>query len=335
LNSDPPFLTAIWRGCAGRRGLAQPITTPMLEQLVLAKPYFDRDGLIMAFDNNRPIGFVHAGFGPNDDETGLSTELGVVVMLLVVAHAEEAAIAARLVAMAEDYLRSRGSKVIYGGGVRPLVPFYWGLYGGSELPGVLDSDLQMQAVFRAAGYRDIARTVILHRELAGFRPSIDRQQMQIRRSTELETIFDPPPRTWWQACTMGQCDRTLFRLRPHAGGEPLAEMTCWNIEPFAAPWGIRASGLIDLVVCETLRRRGIATYVVGEALRQLQEQSFVLVEAQTMETNVSAIALYHKFGFKQVDSGTVFRKEGTGGQTAAPVGEPALLKWFRPPHVAQ
>ena len=31
-----------------------------------------------------------------------------------------------------------------------------------------------------------------------------------------------------------------------------------------------------------------------------------------METNTSAIALYRKLGFKQVDSGVVFRKEGDG-----------------------
>lgn len=313
LNSDPPLLTAIWRGCVGRRGLAQPITTAMLDQLVLAKPYFDRAGLFLALDGNVPIGFVHAGFGPSDDESALSTELGVIVMLLVVAHPEETAIAGRLVAMAEDYLRSRGSKVIYGGGVRPLVPFYWGLYGGSELPGILDSDPQVQTVFRTAGYREIGRTVILHRELSGFRPLVDRQQMQIRRSTELITVVDPPPRSWWQACTMDQCERTLFSLRPHGGGEPIAEMTCWNIEPFSAPWGVRASGLIDLQVADNHRRRGVATYVVGETLRQLQEQSFALVEAQTMETNSSAIALYRKLGFKQVDSGVVFRKDAPPG----------------------
>ncbi|HEX3999990.1 MAG TPA: GNAT family N-acetyltransferase [Pirellulales bacterium] len=312
LNSDPPLLTAVWRGCVGRRGLAQPITTAMLDQLVLSKPYFDRTGLILALDDDRPVGFVHAGFGPNEDESGLSTDLGVVVMLLVVSHPDESAIAARLVAMAEDYLRSKGAKVIYGGGVRPLVPFYWGLYGGSELPGVLDSDPQAQAVFRAAGYREMARTVILHRDLSGFRPCVDRRQMQIRRSTEVETVVDPPPRSWWEACVMNQCERTTFRLRPHGGCELLAQMTCWNIEPFAAPWGVRASGLIDLVVTESHRRRGMATYLVGETLRQLQEQSFALVEAQTMDTNTSALALYRKLGFKQVDSGVVFRKEGAG-----------------------
>ncbi len=312
LNSDPPLLAAVWRGCAGRRGLAQPVTAAMFEQLVLAKPYFDREGLILALDEGHPIGFAHAGFGPNDDESGMSTELGVVSMLLVLPHAEQATISARLLTMAEEYLRRRGSKVIYGGGIRPLTPFYWGLFGGSELPGLLESDPEMLAPFRAAGYREIDRTLIMHRDLAGFRPTIDRQQMQIRRSVEVECVTNPPYRTWWEACTMEPCDRTLFRLLPRDGGEPLAHALFWNIEPFAAPWGMRAAGQIDLEVAAPHRGKGLATYLIGEAMRQFHDQSFALVEAQTMQHNPAAVALYRKLGYQQIDSGIVLRKDGPG-----------------------
>jgi len=312
LNSDPPLLAAIWRGCAGRRGLAQPVTVAMFEQLVLAKPYFDREGLILALDDQQPIGFAHAGFGPNENESGLSTELGVVSMLLVVGHAEQAATSARLLDLAEQYLRRRGAKVIYGGGIRPLTPFYWGLFGGSELPGILESDPAMLAAFHDAAYREIDRTLILHRELAGFRPPVDRQQMQIRRSTELECVQNPPARSWWEACTMEPCERTMFRLLRREGGEPLAHVMFWNIEPFSAPWGVRAYGQIELEVAPEHRGKGLATYLVGEAMRQFQDQSFALVEAQTMQHNTAAQALYRKLGFQQIDSGVVLRKEGSG-----------------------
>jgi len=312
LNTDPPLLAAIWQGCASHRGLAQPMTALMFEQLVLSKPYFDREGLILALEDERPIGFVHAGFGPSDDEHTLSTEMGVVAMLLTVPHPEQAAIAAHLLELAEDYLRKSGAKVIYGGGIHPLTPFYWGLYGGSELPGVLDSDAATQELFRTSNYREIDRTLIFHRELAGYRPPIDRQHMQIRRNTEVEMVTDPPHRSWWDACTMEPCDRTLFQLRARGGGEPLAWVTFRNVEPFAAPWGVRASGLINLEVADGHRRKGLAKYLVGEAMRQLQEQSFALVEVQTMQHNPAALALYGKLGFHQVDSGAVFRKERPG-----------------------
>lgn len=308
-NDDPPRLAEIWRGCAGRPGLAQPISVATLDLLVLAKPFFDREGLILALDDDRPVGFVHAGFGPNDDESGLSFEMGVTVLLLTVSHPEEAAIGAGLLAESEAYLRRRGAKVLYGGGIRPLNPFYTGLYGGSELPGVLDSEPQTQSLFREHGYREIDRTVVFHRELRGFRPIVDRQQMQIRRSTDVEVLFDPPPRTWWSACSMSAFDRIVFQLRLRGVAEPVACATFWNMEFFASARGVRTSGLIEVEVDPEQRKKGFATYLIGEALRQLAEQSVALVEVQTMQGNSAAVRMYRKLGFQQVDSGAVFRKE--------------------------
>jgi GNAT superfamily N-acetyltransferase len=282
----------------------------MLDLLVLSKPYFDREGLILALDDGRPIGFAHAGFGPNEDETRLSTEMGVTVLLLTINHPEEAAIGAELLARSEDYLRRRGAKVLYGGGIKPLNPFYVGLYGGSELPGIFDSEPQTQTLLREHGYREIDRTVVFHRELASFRPVVDRQQMQIRRNTDVEVTIDPPPRSWWDACSMSAFDRTVYRLRPRTGGEPIASATFWNMESFAAARGVRMHGLIDFEVEPSQRHKGMATYLIGEALRQLHEQAVALVEVQTMQGNTAAVKMYRKLGFEQVDSGAVFRKDG-------------------------
>jgi GNAT superfamily N-acetyltransferase len=311
LNDDPPRLAEIWRGCAGRPGLAQPISATMFDLIVLAKPYFDREGLNLAFDGDRPVGFVHAGFGPNEDESGLSNEMGTTALLLVVPHPDEQTIAAELLARSEDYLRRRGAKVLYGGGIRPLNPFYVGLYGGSELPGILDSEPQTQALLREHGYREIDRTVVLHRELMSFRPPVDRQQMQIRRNTDVEVLDDPRPGTWWEACVMSPFDRTVFQMRPRGGGPPIASAKYWNMEPFAVARGVRTSGLTDVQVEPAERKKGLATYLIGESLRQLGEQGFAQVEVQTMQGNTAALRIYRKLGFQQVDSGAVFRKNGT------------------------
>jgi GNAT superfamily N-acetyltransferase len=236
--------------------------------------------------------------------------MGTTVLLLVVSHPEEQAIAAELLTRSEAYLRCRGAKVLYGGGIRPLNPFYVGLYGGSELPGILDSEPQTQALFREHGYREIDRTIVLHRELMGFRPPVDRQQMQIRRNTDVEVLDDPRPRTWWEACIMSPFDRTVFQLRPRGGAAAVASATFWIMEPFAAARGVRTSGLIDVQVEPAERKKGLATYLVAESLRQLSEQGFAQAEVQTMQANTAALRMYRKLGFQQVDSGAVFRKEG-------------------------
>ena len=285
------------------------MTTALFERMVLSKPYFDRDGLIVATDNGRVVGFGHAGFGPTDDESALSRELGAAILVIVAPHADEASIATEVVARCEAYLGSRGAKVLYGGGIRPLNAFYLGLYGGSELPGVLDSDAPQQAVFRGAGYREIDRTVVLHREVSGFRPVVDRQQIQLRRRAQVEYRPDPPPQTWWEACTLAEFTRLEYQLRLREESEPAAFATLVDMEAFGHAWGVRAAGLIDVRVVESHRREGLALHLVGEILRQAAEQGIGLVEVQTMHHNAAALALYRKLGFHQVDSGAVFRKD--------------------------
>lgn len=307
-NGDTPRLAEIWRTRSSLRGYVQPMTTTLFERHVLAKPYFDQHGLIVATEDENPVAFAHAGFGPNDDESEISHELGAIILTIVAPHADEAAIAAELIARCETYLRGQGAKAYYGGGVRPLNAFYLGLYGGSEMPGVLDSDPQQQQFFRAAGYREIDHTVIMHRELAGFRALVDRQQMQLRRQTRIEIITDPPAQSWWEACTLGEFARMQYKLYLREQDKLAAVATLVEMEAFSHTWGVRAAGIHDVWVDDALRRHGMAVSLLGEILRQAGEQGFGLVEAQTMQYNTASQATFHKLGFHQVDSGTVFRK---------------------------
>ena len=148
-----PIITALWPS-QREPGLSQPVSPDLFEQLIFSRLYFDYDGLIFAFDDGRPVGFVHAGFGPLDGQSyRLSTELGVVcLMMLEPGCSRNEEVAAGLMERAEGYLHRRGAKVLYGGCMNPLNPFYLGLYGGSELPGLLDSDKTARQACESRGY---------------------------------------------------------------------------------------------------------------------------------------------------------------------------------------
>jgi ribosomal protein S18 acetylase RimI-like enzyme len=308
-NTDPPLLAELWRSCADRRPLVQPLTAALFEQLVLNKPYFEREGLWLALENEKPQGFVHAGFGASEDESTLSTDLGVTSMLLVRPCDDPAIVAAELLRRSEEYLRNRGAKVLYAGAVRPLNPFYLGLYGGSELPGVLDSDLSMQRLLLTHGYREIDRTLVFHRTLANFRAPADRKQMQVRRRTQMAVVDEPPSKTWWEACTLGEFERVEFQLLDRELGKEVASATLRAIEHTPTGARVRASGLVDVHVDPAAQHEGLATFLVSEALKELHHKGVDLVEAQTMERNKPAIGLYQKLGFTRVDSGAVYRRE--------------------------
>ncbi len=308
-NTDPPEITAIWRSRAGQVGLARSVSPDLFEQLIFAKLYFDYEGLVIAEEDGRPVGFAHAGFGPNEAENQISTDLGLTSMVMVRPDRDEATIAAGLLQRCEDYLRRRGAKVLYGGGIYPLNPFYLGLYGGSELPGVLDTDTVANALYGSRDYEEIDQTVVLRRDLAGFQAVIDRRQMQIRRRMVVELTSDPPTRSWWEACTIGPFDLIQFDLVPRSGSAPLASAVFRYLEPIGAAGCGRATGLLHLDVDPSARRNGLAVFLLTEAFRQFIREGIVLVEAQTMQHNVAALGLYQKLDFTEVSRGRVFRKK--------------------------
>ncbi len=308
-NTDPPAITALWRSRQGQHGLCPTVSSSLFEQLIFAKLYFDYEGLVLAFEDGQPVGFAHAGFGPNKAEDSLATELGTTCLLLTRPGCDEARVAAGLLKQCEQYLVRRGAKVLYGGGINPLNPFYLGLYGGSELPGVLESDTVAIDAFRAAGYREIDQVAVLRRDLAGFHPPFDRQQMQARRQMLVEEIAYPASRSWWEACTLGEFHLTRFELAARGSKQPVARATFRSLEAAGTTGVSRAAGLIELHVDKPFRRRGLAVYLLAEALRQFVNQGIVFVEAQCMCHNRAALGLYEKLAFHHADTGTVFRKE--------------------------
>ena len=309
-NTDSPAIVAVWRSNAGRRGVLQPVSADLFEQWVFGKLYFDRQGLILAWDGGRPVGFAHAGFGPDKAENCLSHDLGVTCLIMVCpdAPAPAAEIAAELLRQSEEYLLRGGAKVLYGGGIRPLNPFYLGLYGGSELPGILQSDSVAQQVFRTHGYREIDQTQILERELSNFQMPVGRQVMQVRRQMTVQASADSPARSWWEACTIGDFDLMRFELMARGGGRALAQATFRNMEASGGAAFVRQAGLIDLEVDPASRRQGMATFLLGEAFTGFLRQGITQVQVQTMVHNTAALGLYRKLGFQQVDQGSVFRK---------------------------
>jgi GNAT superfamily N-acetyltransferase len=308
LNTDPPHLAEIWRSQPPQRGILQPVTAPLLEYGVFSKMHFDPQGLIVATRDDAPVGFVHAGFGPTDDGAEIDASLGATHLLMLEGGQQRDGLAGELLAASESYLRDRGATVLYGGGVNPLNSFYLGLYGGSEIPGVLQSDAVMLDALAGGGYREIDRVRILQCDLARVRPPVSRELRLIKRTTQVVEQMDPPAKTWWEACVWGALQRDRFQLVDSAA-RVVAEASFWDMQPLAGGWGMCTAGLYELFVEPELRRRGYASYLLGEAIRVLRRRGVATIEAQTMGANEAALAFYLKFGFTEIDQGVVFRKD--------------------------
>jgi len=307
LNSDPPALVALWNSQPPNRGLVQPITVEQLEDLVLSKPFFERAGLILALEDNVPIGFAHAGFGPTPDHARLDCTSGTTAMLIVSPREDRAAIASELLSRSEEYLRECGASKLHGGGTPTLAPFYFGLYGGSSLPGVLATDHATVELFRAAGYVEASYCRCFRCDLTSFRPPVDREMMQARRQYQLEQVPDSPPRDWWEGCTCASEDeRWRVQLCHKAEATPVAALSFRRMGLPAHGWSARSMGLVASE--PAMINPALLTFFLGEGLRLLRSQGTTLVEIQAAESDPLLAEVCGRLGFEEIDHGSLFTK---------------------------
>ncbi len=281
----------------------------VFERCVLSKPFFDAEGLILAHRDGQVVGFVHCGFGPNGDRTDIDHSSGIICILLTVPDKEKREVCFGLIDRAEEYLISHGSEQITTGTDFPYSPFYLGLYGGSNVPGIVSENQSIIDVFKARGYAEAQKVLIMQRSLHDFRAVLDRQQTTVRRGYRIEHDQDPLPESWWEACTLGNTDRSIFKLIDRKNNQRHGHIAYWDIEPLARNWGVRAMGLFDLAIEPVDRKLGLGTFLVGESLRHMQQQAINLVEAQVLDDNLPAVNLFEKMGFDAIDHGIVLRKE--------------------------
>ncbi len=287
----------------------QPLSINQFELMVLAKPTFDPAGLIVAVDDGKVVGFVHAGFGPSANGQGVSTDVGCTYLLMTRQPDGNPQLAADLLSQSEEYLQSKGAKSLLGGAAHPVDAFYLGLCGGSELRGVLASQPELCELYRTHGYQPRETVSVLHRDLSNYQCGADRKLMQVRRRSSIQVNSDPAAASWWEACTYGGFDRTRFELHGKPCDPPMASATFWNMEPICTSWGVNAVGLVDVSVANKERRQSVATYLLGEAFKNLQGRGVTLIETQAREDDAASQGLFAKLGFQAVDQATVFEKQ--------------------------
>jgi ribosomal protein S18 acetylase RimI-like enzyme len=312
-NGDPPALADLWNRGVPERAVVRPLSAHEFDERVISKLHFESDGLILAEDDGRLLGFVHAGFGPVSaigPSHRLDRELGTVAMLVVDPEIDDPSLELGLLAEAEKYLLSRGAKVLYAGGQIELSSFYWGVYGGSESAGALETHRAFDRAPKSAGYEPVAQTLLMEADLAApeFR---DPRSALFRRQTRLEIIEDAIPANWWEALALGYCQITRFRVLAKVDERELARASTWDMASFGRLDGKARTGLIDVEVAEEERRKGYGRFLIGEILRHCRSQWGEVVALQVRSTNLPALALYEGMGFDVVDRATLYRKPGS------------------------
>ena len=308
-NSDPPHVLRLWNESGLGRGAAQNVSCDEFDGLVIAQSYFDPEGLILATDDRKVVGFVHAGFTADETKSRLSKKTGVICAIIVDPEYRRQGIGRELMRRAEAYLQKSGAEVIYAGGADPRDPFYRGLYGGSEPAGFLESDVAAAPFFIALGYIPVERHLVFQRTLGPGGPEvICVRLMNAKRQAKLAAATAYEPKDWWWSTRQGRLDSMQLGLIPKAGGSLIARVCVVGLDLYTTGWNARAIGITGLQVAEMQRHKGYGQLLLDEVCRRVRDEMIQLAEAHTPETDLGGIAVLKSAGFHQVDAGVVYRK---------------------------
>lgn len=307
-NTDPPHLVKLWHASGLGRGAAEGFKPDAFELVNFSQPYFDPAGLIIAWEGETPIGFVHAGFGSNDAESVLDRSRGVICVVMVRPDFRRKGVGRALIQQAESYLLERGASEIQAGQSKRRDPFYFGLYGGARSSGFLESDVNAAPFLTAIGYEPVQKIGVFQRNLTMGHDPVHFKLMAIRRSTQLVIADQPTEPGWWWFCHTGRLDSLRFRLAPKNGGVPLAGVSVVGLDAYIAKWNARAIGLVDVHVEPENRGQGYGRALLVEVARHMRQELITLAEIHSPEGNEEAISAIEGAGFERMDTGVVYQK---------------------------
>ncbi len=223
-------------------------------------------------------------------------------------HPDRPAILENLINRCEGYLRGRGAIDLRIGSYYPFSPFYLGLYGGSNIPGILSNDSADEQLYLKAGYEALDRCLIYARDIKSFRPPVDRDQLQHRRRFQVVPEVNPQGASWWDACVFGPTDQIRFVLHDKTSGAAHGKAVFWDMGPLSSRWQANAMGMIHFEIDEEHRRQGLGTFMLAEALNQLQTSGISEVQTQIRGKHSAARHLLDRLRFTLSDHGTLYGK---------------------------
>lgn len=307
-NSDPPRLHLLWHACQLGRNAAEGFPCDVFELFAISPPYFDRNGLIVAVDGSRVVGFVHASFAVNASETALDQTQGVIAAIMVHPDYRHQGIGSELVRLAEQYLRGQGAVTVEAGAGLNRNGFYCGIYGGLEASGFCSQAADWKDFFARLGYAPGAETYVFRRDLLKSRDPVNARLLRTRRNLNLVITDRPTGESWWWFVRFAHLDSLRFELRSREDDELVASGQIIGMDLFIPKWGVRSVGIRGIYVPEARRRFGYAQALVLEICKRLREESVQLVEAQVASDNAAAVELFTAAKFELHARLLTFRK---------------------------
>jgi hypothetical protein len=286
--------------------------TPLLfELMVLAKPYFNQQDLLVACDAQQVRGFIHLAVPANGDQSDDEPSRAIISALCVTPSDDDctqAMIAERLIEAAENRLRAKQVSSCTFRPMLPDCPFYLGLGYGDSMMGVTTAEQRIHDWLLAAGFAALQATSMWQVDLSKFQAPVDRLQIQVRRTAHVDRILDEPQLPWRQACMLGHAEPMGFQLTLRAEARVVEQLLMWTIAPEITASQDSVAWLWPIQIGSRPQASDQLIFLMAEALRQLADERVDIVRTTTDSSNTSVNGVLSRLGFKNHLNGVVLEK---------------------------
>ncbi len=257
-----------------------PVTPEKFEKRVTKHELFDPEGLSIAKENKRVVGFAHAA------RVG---SMGYVCFIFVQPHYRGKGIGSQLLGKALDYL-SPCSEVwaakqfdtpFYGNRGGPYPP----LYGSAEFVGLDAEDDNATRFFERRGFLMKHRSIDM-RCMLGDVPEHGLGSLEEKYYFFSTKNIAP----WDKVPYQKEGDFFVDFAVDHAGS--LLGAVVWYA------LGEETAGIYDIHIEQHWRDRGIGTWLLTKTLEHMGRERFMRAALVTTEFNTRAVHVYEKVGFK-------------------------------------
>lgn len=311
-NGDEAAILDLWREALA----PDPIDAATFAQKVLADVNYEREGLLVARQGDRPVGFALAlvrrvPLGPDD---GLDPDTGWITAFAVAPDARRAGAASRLFDSAEAFVHSRGRRRVE---VSPYAPnYFW--------PGV-DKDRYPEAIafLAARGYKALYDAVAMDKNLVGFTTPADVAELELSLRREGYDFTVLAPRFVRSLVEFNE--RVFYADWARACREAVARRVDWDRTLICVKddevCGFAQIGAYDHVpdrfgpfgVDESLRGKGIGKVLLYRAMAALATKGYHDTWFLWTGLTTPAGYLYRRAGFTTTRTFAIYGRDLEGG----------------------
>ena len=256
-------------------------------ELVEKKSYFEPDGLFIAIDSGKVIGWIHACVA-SGSEAWHNPDKEIPHIRMLIYPKDNLKVGQALVTEANTWLKKSGQSKFLAIHAEVGYPFYRGLWLGGEPMGS-SAMAHVQLAFEFGGYKNTQESIFMTANMTQTPKQMKADENLEIITSKVNMSHKPMQESWVGFDPM----TTQARI----GDETVGSLG-WVIIPYLAEkLGASCLNIWSLGIREEHRRRGIATMLVSHTMAQAYKLGARYASVGTQFWNTPAYAIYAKLGF--------------------------------------